>query len=470
MADSYFILPAVGSEARLLVNGIPLVSSSLHKFRGFGLGTNYLEGFDDQEVATQATNSVDVILVSGTGDQFLDGVYRGDLRERDAGLTAFLEWNERLGSLALYGAIIGIFCAGLSMVARQQFGISFPIMLVSCGTLSLVEAGSLGNFRLAALWSSILISAGASLWLISYVWRRNGFFTRSLLGFALISFTSSVFAALLLTQNGTADFFLTSTFANAGQLPMIVVGGSMAAVGQIRTVLSQLAAARQDGVQKAAFIEHQTKELHKQIKSKAVIEERQRFVRDMHDGLGGHLLSLLVRLRAKRIDLDQVEEEIEGGISDLRLVVDAMDRAGNSLAEAMQIYESRAHQQLRAAGMELNWDVDLHDVSHEMDTREVLNVFRLMQEVMSNSIRHSSGTIFEVSAQTADYGRSAKIILSDNGKGFDPANVAAGNGLSNIKDRARKASAQIEISSGGTATGTTVTLLLNLGSPPRTAN
>jgi signal transduction histidine kinase len=196
--------------------------------------------------------------------------------------------------------------------------------------------------------------------------------------------------------------------------------------------------------------------LQQQVKRSAVLEERQRLSRDMHDGIGGQLMSLLARVRTGRISPDQLEGELTSGLSELRLMVDSLDASEGSVADALAVLRSRIRTQTEAAGIILEWSQagDLNLVVDE--PRWILNLNRLIQEAATNAVRHSGGDRIRVSIEaTGD--RRLTVTIADNGAGFDRAAVEPGRGLSNLAFRAVQLGGRLDIRRSGPAGGTTVT-------------
>ncbi len=89
--------------------------------------------------------------------------------------------------------------------------------------------------------------------------------------------------------------------------------------------------------------------------------------------------------------------------------------------------------------------------------RDVLQVFRILQEAVTNALKHSGGSAMQVMVGQETDG-AVRITISDNGKGG--ASVGdAGRGLSNMRSRAQSIGAicTLESPRGG---GTQIVLLL----------
>ena len=70
---------------------------------------------------------------------------------------------------------------------------------------------------------------------------------------------------------------------------------------------------------------------------------------------------------------------------------------------------------------------------------------QLVRESLSNSLRHSQADRVTVEIHGGD--DRIALLISDNGVGFDPASVAWGLGLTNLRERATRAGGQISITS-----------------------
>lgn len=189
--------------------------------------------------------------------------------------------------------------------------------------------------------------------------------------------------------------------------------------------------------------------LEQEMRRSAILEERQRLARDMHDGIGGQLVSLLARVRTGRISLDQMEGELSGGLSELRLLVDSLDTVGESLADALAAFRARARTQADAAGLTLVWDQPEDIDIALLDPRWILNLYRLMQETVTNAARHSGGDTLCVRI-TRRGERDLTITVEDNGSGYDPEAIIPGRGLANMAIRADQLAARLTL---GPATG-----------------
>src|SRR4029434_10116892 len=88
----------------------------------------------------------------------------------------------------------------------------------------------------------------------------------------------------------------------------------------------------------------------------ALARERTRLMRDLHDGLGGQLVSI-VALSERGNATAPIGDAARAALKDLRLVIDSMDDIGGDLMLALGSWRERAMAQLRPHNIALEWHV-----------------------------------------------------------------------------------------------------------------
>ncbi len=195
------------------------------------------------------------------------------------------------------------------------------------------------------------------------------------------------------------------------------------------------------------------------VREQAHDEERRRIMRDLHDGLGSQLMTMMLSARLGEADPPRVAEGLQSVIDEMRLMVDSMDSVGESLEAALATFRARIQPRIEAAGFAFRWSqADTLDAP-DFGPRDVLQVFRIMQEAVTNALRHSGGSAIavEVAAVEAE-GVTITITIADNGKG-GATSGEAGRGLANMKNRARAVGADYALTSTS-GEGTRVMLTL----------
>lgn len=187
--------------------------------------------------------------------------------------------------------------------------------------------------------------------------------------------------------------------------------------------------------------------------------ERQRMVRDIHDGLGAQLMTALRGVERGALAPPQLVHLLQDSIDEVRLLMDSSDMDG-TLPSALGAWRNRWGSRLAAAGVELHWQVDdsLDDVRLPGDV--TLQVMRILQEATTNIIKHARAANMTVSARLEGEGgaRRLRLEVTDDGVGLQAPAADSGNrGTKNMRFRARQIGAQLRID-GGAAGGTRVLL------------
>lgn len=184
-------------------------------------------------------------------------------------------------------------------------------------------------------------------------------------------------------------------------------------------------------------IENRHAELLQVQRARDLAEDRQRILRDMHDGIGSQLTGLLVQARANDLPARELESGIESSLHDLRLVVDSLDAENTSLAATLATLRPRLSRQLDAAGIALTWNASI-EAEPILSPRDLLQIGRIVQEAVTNIIRHSKAAKAEIALTSTD--ESLDLSISDDGTGMPDvtgANLSeAGHGLRNMQQRA----------------------------------
>src|SRR5258708_39257912 len=100
---------------------------------------------------------------------------------------------------------------------------------------------------------------------------------------------------------------------------------------------------------KASFAREQER-----ARAAALAGERTRLMRDLHDGLGGQLVSI-VALSERGDASAPIGDAARAALKDLRLVIDSMDDIGGDLMLALGTWRDRAAAQLRPHDIALDW-------------------------------------------------------------------------------------------------------------------
>lgn len=198
-------------------------------------------------------------------------------------------------------------------------------------------------------------------------------------------------------------------------------------------------------------------------RERALLRERQRLMRDMHDGLGASLLSSLALAQRSALSQPALAKVLAECIDDLRLVIDSLEPIDEDLATLLGTLRLRLGPRLQAAGLNWSWSVapDLPALPW-LDPPSALQLLRIAQEVVTNVLKHAGARRLEMSL-THD-ATAVQVRFDDDGRGFDPSAAARGRGLRNLRQRAAQLGATLTLDSAP-GRGTRVGLRLPLQRP-----
>jgi two-component system, NarL family, sensor histidine kinase UhpB len=206
--------------------------------------------------------------------------------------------------------------------------------------------------------------------------------------------------------------------------------------------------------------------------------ERMRIARELHDDLGQSLLTL-------KLQLDRLDRKIPAELEEPR---QHLSQCRNYLKQIIGNVRRLSHD-LTPLGLELGLPAALADLLEEFKgqhgiqcTLEVdgvtglfsreaeVNLYRILQESLSNISKYAQATQVDVSLRRA--GHEVVFTVEDNGQGFEVAEILArrgrkkGLGLASMEERARLLGGTFSISSKARA-GTEISITLPLNRAPK---
>jgi signal transduction histidine kinase len=180
---------------------------------------------------------------------------------------------------------------------------------------------------------------------------------------------------------------------------------------------------------------------------KASAQERQRIMQDMHDGLGSQLLSSLMLVERGALSNEQVAQILRESIDDMRLAIDALAAEDSDLLSALGNMRFRMEPRLKAAGMEMQWDARGLPEELDIDPDSVLPLLRIVQEALTNAIKHSRARAVRVTLGVDSDGDSQWLVIrvTDNGRGLAASTNTSGRGMLNMRSRAGRIGATLKV-------------------------
>jgi signal transduction histidine kinase len=237
-----------------------------------------------------------------------------------------------------------------------------------------------------------------------------------------------------------------------GSFPQDVVVGRQDELGDLAKSFNEMASElqfltnnlEQKIAEKTNQLETEFTKRESQSKEIVKLEERARIMRDFHDGVGGHLVSLLGAAKRDALDAKQIEQMVNDALVDFRIAIDSLSPDETDMTTALASLRFRLLPRLKAAGLASNWAIDALPDKLGFSREAIFHVQRIMAEAITNVVKHASASRVDVRVRLeagADASKALTIEVADDGVGIsstlgDLTEPRRGRGVSNIRQRA----------------------------------
>ena len=200
-----------------------------------------------------------------------------------------------------------------------------------------------------------------------------------------------------------------------------------------------------------------------ELRRLAVVEDRERIGRELHDGVIQSLFAVGMNLQASATiagpgelqeRLEGAVTELDGAIRDLRNYIFGLRPGILADRQLSQVIAQFAADIEEKSGISVAVDVDPR-LAAEL-SGAAGDIVQMVREALSNVARHSGAATCRVSL-LRDKG-VAVLVVEDDGNGFDDTATTPGQGLGNLRDRATRLGGSIAITSGADGTRVEMTL------------
>jgi signal transduction histidine kinase len=336
---------------------------------------------------------------------------------------------------ALLGVALFFVLAGIVLYEDR---IRFPYALVidfSCLLLGCILVGSLAHS----------------------LFRKPEFLNWVLLGGVLVSL---LFGAHSVAVGWWTGFYATSYSLQFAPLPITLTMGWVVirryARMKLRTDalnrrLTRRVAQRETQLQ-AAFVS-----ISQLKQDEAVRQERERFMRDMHDGLGAQLIASLRMASRGSLSPAAMQEALQECLDELRFSIESLKPTANDILSVLGNFRYRLEPRLQALGIRLAWHTqDL--APGRIGAPAVLQILRILNEAITNALKHTQTTQIDITGQCD--AEHYLLQVRDYGAGFDTSTPEQGEGLQSMQQRARRMGGLLTVDSN--PQGTTLALRVPL--------
>lgn len=192
--------------------------------------------------------------------------------------------------------------------------------------------------------------------------------------------------------------------------------------------------------------------LSRQMDSSVVLEqvrrsERERIMRDLHDGVGGHLVGLRALLAQGPPTERSLVKEVDSVLDEMRLTIDALQPTGGDLCTLLATLRYRLQTRFDASGIRVVWHLPDLKADLCLPAEHVFHVQRIVLEALTNVLKHAGASQVTVRLEVPSVStqqRHALVLIEDDGRGIMPIlSDSVSFGLKNMQTRANLIGAEL---------------------------
>jgi signal transduction histidine kinase len=183
----------------------------------------------------------------------------------------------------------------------------------------------------------------------------------------------------------------------------------------------------------------------------AAAQERQRIMREMHDGLGSRLFVSLSRVERGAMPPEEIAAVLRDCISEMRLALDTLAPQEQDFRSTLGNFLFRWRAELLACGIRPRWEIAVPDRALQLAPHASLQLLRVAQEALTNVVKHAGASEVDVQLRLVD--GQLELEVRDNGIGAAGISAeSSGRGLNNMRVRAGQLGGHVDVhgGSGGT--------------------
>ncbi len=242
------------------------------------------------------------------------------------------------------------------------------------------------------------------------------------------------------------SFFTLSARGTNGIYAVLFYGISYILSGFFGAVLQQVEKARDQN----QLLVDELKETQQKLRELAVVDERNRLARDLHDSVKQQVFAISMQLSAARTTLSEsdkaypsvteAERLARQATAELTSLINALRPPAlerKSLPDAVREHVEEWSRQ-NSVLVETNID---STITVDQQVEQVL--FRVLQEALANVSRHSKADKVNVDLKSEN--DAVVLTIEDNGVGFDSRQIAKGIGLDSMQERLNAVNGKVDV-------------------------
>jgi integral membrane sensor domain MASE1/two-component sensor histidine kinase len=353
-----------------------------------------------------------VSAVVGTTTLWLDGQLDGSRYFQ----VLRIWWQGDLGGVVVLTPILLVSRTGRpawsDLVTRREFWAIAILLFGAC------------QITFGARASSEIRSIASQLPLFIVVWAAARLGSR---GTAVVTLPTLLFAVIA-TRRGHGPFVTGNPTTDMSLLwfYVVTIGGMAPTLAAAITQYDAAYARSRLDVTESLQIE----------RDRQLLEQRASIMREMHDGVGGQLVSVLSMVQRGRSTPEEIAEALRRILDDMDFIVDSLENSREGMPALLDRLRERLEPLLRRTGIETEWRIDPRSPLESFSPKRSLHSVRIIQEAVTNVIRHARASRIVVAIAPGEGAGSTTIEICDDGVGGEPAVTGHGYGMRNMRDRA----------------------------------
>jgi NarL family two-component system sensor histidine kinase LiaS len=259
-----------------------------------------------------------------------------------------------------------------------------------------------------------------------------------------------------------------------GNLSLRIADSRRDEIGLLARQLNLLAEHLEEDEEDLKELQERTSRLSDQVRALAVVEERNRLARELHDSVKQNLFSVAMTasaIRAKFSAMDDAPTDLEEMVQEVETTARAAQQEMTRLIEDLRpesLYDQGLAEAINdytlilGAREHLLIYLDVHGNDKLLPPTVAEALYRVAQEALHNVARHARATRVDVDLRCIP--EQVSLTIEDNGVGFDSSETHKGLGLGHMRERIMEVGGVLSVESQP-GIGTTVVAEVALSHP-----
>lgn len=173
--------------------------------------------------------------------------------------------------------------------------------------------------------------------------------------------------------------------------------------------------------------------------------ERRRLINDLHDGMGGHLVSIIAMAEDSNGRVEDIRNAGRAALEDLRIVIHSLNIGSSGLPFVLAAFRDRLQPVMRRLKIEFDWSMATLPEIKGVGPGNALLVLRILQEAVTNAQKHGNPRKISIHGLSESNDMFRLIVENTGGTPFAAKDNGTGNGLQNMRTRANSLGGTLDV-------------------------